>query len=99
MIDKPVIDLPQPDSPTRPSVSPGSMLRLTLPTAWTTDRLSWMCVDRSLISMTGGIRVGTSQVSGGSGQRRRSRTSRESRSASPIRLQAMTTSTIDAPTG
>ncbi len=40
MIDRPVIDLPQPDSPTSPSVSPGSMLRLTLPTAWTTDLLS-----------------------------------------------------------
>jgi len=54
MIDNPGIDLPQPDSPTRPSVSPGSMVRLTLPTACTTDLLSWICVGRSLISMTGG---------------------------------------------
>ena len=56
MIDSPVIDFPQPDSPTRPSVSPGSMRRLTLPTACTTDLVSWMWVDRSSISMTGGIR-------------------------------------------
>ncbi len=42
MIDNPVIDFPQPDSPTRPSVSPGSMRKLMLPTACTTDLLSWM---------------------------------------------------------
>src|SRR5215469_6710890 len=56
MIDRPVIDLPQPDSPTSPSVSPGSMCRSTLPTACTTDLLSWIWVDRSVISRTGAIR-------------------------------------------
>src|ERR1017187_4701911 len=56
MIDRPVIDFPQPDSPTSPSVSPGSMARLMPPTAWTTDRGSWMCVERALIRRTGTIR-------------------------------------------
>ncbi len=36
IIDDAVIDLPQPDSPTRPTVSPGSMLRLMPSTAFTT---------------------------------------------------------------
>ena len=31
----PVVDLPQPDSPTRPSVSPGSTSKLMPDTAWT----------------------------------------------------------------
>src|ERR1022692_2640336 len=55
-MDSPVIDLPQPDSPTRPTVSPGSMRRSTFPTACTTDLVSWICVERSLISRTGAIR-------------------------------------------
>ena len=33
---RPVVVLPQPDSPTSPSVSPGSMAKLTPSTAWTT---------------------------------------------------------------
>src|SRR5579863_6367432 len=57
MMDMPVIDFPHPDSPTSPRDSPGSMDRSTLPTAWTTDLVSWMCVDRSLIDRTGGIRA------------------------------------------
>ena len=32
---RPVVDLPHPDSPTSPSVSPGAMSRLTPDTAWT----------------------------------------------------------------
>ena len=40
MMDRPVIDFPHPDSPTSPRVSPGSMDRSTLPTAWTTDLVS-----------------------------------------------------------
>jgi hypothetical protein len=32
-IDRPVVDLPQPDSPTSPSVSPGMMSKLTSSTA------------------------------------------------------------------
>ena len=106
-MDSPVIDLPQPDSPTTPSVSPASMRRLTFPTAWTTDLVSWMCVERSSISRTGAIRGYSSAqwVTAGDGQhrravqRRRSRTSIESRSPSPTRLQAITTMMMHAPTG
>src|SRR6185312_14029765 len=65
MMDRPVIDLPQPDSPTSPSASPGSTVRSTLPTACTTDLVSWMCVDRSLIDRTGGIRVTPGRRPGG----------------------------------
>ena len=35
-IDRPVVDLPQPDSPTRPSVSPGEMVNETPLTTCTT---------------------------------------------------------------
>src|SRR6266571_1540172 len=56
MIDRPVMDLPQPDSPTSPRVSPASIRRSILPTACTTDLVSWMCVDRSVISRTGAMR-------------------------------------------
>ena len=63
MMDRPVIDFPHPDSPTSPRASPGAMDRSTLPTAWTTDLVSWMCVDRSVICRTGGIR-GYSWVGG-----------------------------------
>ena len=55
MIDKPVMDLPQPDSPTMPRVSPASICMSTLPTAWTTELVSLMCVDRSLMSSTGAM--------------------------------------------
>ena len=54
-MDRPVMDFPQPDSPTRPRVSPASMARSMLPTACTTDLVSWMWVDRSVISSTGVI--------------------------------------------
>ena len=38
-MQRPVVDLPQPDSPTRPSVSPGAMSKLTPSTACTTSAL------------------------------------------------------------
>ena len=106
-MDSPVIDLPQPDSPTTPSVSPCSMCRSTFPTACTTDLVSWMCVERSLISRTGAIRGYSSALWVKASeaahrlpdQRLRSRTSIESRSASPIRLHAITTRMMHAPTG
>src|SRR6516162_936901 len=47
MIDNAVIVLPQPDSPTTPSVSPWSTCSVTPSTAWTTPSLSWMWVRRS----------------------------------------------------
>ena len=47
MIDNAVIVLPQPDSPTTPSVSPSSTCSVTPSTACTTLRLSWMVVRRS----------------------------------------------------
>ena len=37
--DRPVVDLPHPDSPTRPSVSPAAMVKETPHTAWTTPTL------------------------------------------------------------
>src|SRR5438270_3700382 len=37
---RPSVDLPHPDSPTRPSVSPAAMVRSTPSTAWTTPRPS-----------------------------------------------------------
>jgi hypothetical protein len=36
MMENPVIDLPQPDSPTSPSTSPGASAKLTPSTAFTT---------------------------------------------------------------
>src|ERR1700691_2798983 len=59
MMDRPVIDFPHPDSPTRPRASPASMVRSTFPTAWTTDLVSWMCVDRSVICRVGAIGGGS----------------------------------------
>ncbi len=52
MIDRPVIVLPQPDSPTRPTVSPGSTAKLTPSTARTTPERSLMNVRRPSISST-----------------------------------------------
>jgi hypothetical protein len=46
MIDSPVMDLPQPDSPTMPEGLPGLDGSSTLPTACTTELVSWMCVVR-----------------------------------------------------
>src|SRR5487761_1302001 len=53
MMDSAVIVLPQPDSPTTPSVSPGSTCNDTPSTAWTTPSRSLIWVWRSLISSSG----------------------------------------------
>ena len=50
MIDMPVMDFPHPDSPTRPTVSPGSMVRETPSTACTVECRIRMCVRRSSTS-------------------------------------------------
>ena len=42
MIARPVVDLPQPDSPTRPSVSPRFMVNETPSTARTSPMWRWM---------------------------------------------------------
>src|SRR5580704_15317259 len=52
MIELPSIDFPQPDSPTRPSVSPSATCRLTPSTACTVEPRSRISVCRSLISST-----------------------------------------------
>src|SRR5258708_6601065 len=46
MIALPRVDLPQPDSPTRPSVSPASTSKLTSSTARTTPRALWYWTQR-----------------------------------------------------
>ena len=102
IIDSPVMDLPQPDSPTRPRVSPVPMARLTLPTAWTTERDSFIWVERSSTSITGWWGRATGQrvaVRSSMAQRRLRRTSTVSRMASPMKLKAMTTATRQTPTG
>src|SRR5580700_4822314 len=52
MIELPSIDFPQPDSPTRPSVSPSATSRLTPSTACTVEPRSRISACRSLISST-----------------------------------------------
>ncbi len=93
-MERPSIDLPQPDSPTRPSVSPASMARSTLPTACTTERGELDVGGEVLDVERSGHRISPSGA-----QRRRRRTSKASRKASPMRLQAITTATRQAPTG
>src|SRR5438874_576783 len=53
MSDSAVTDLPQPDSPTRPSVSPASRLKVTPSTARTTPSRVKNCVLRSWTSSSG----------------------------------------------
>ena len=58
---RPVVDLPQPDSPTRPSVSPSSTSKLTSDTAWTLrpppgGELDDEVLDRSRTSSVGSRR-------------------------------------------
>jgi hypothetical protein len=48
MIEYPVTDLPEPDSPTRPSASPRATLKLTSSTALTTPALVMKWVRRPL---------------------------------------------------
>ena len=57
---RPTVVLPQPDSPTRPSVSPRWMSKLTPSTAWTTATVRWRtpprtgkCLTRSRTSTSG----------------------------------------------
>src|SRR5258708_23760503 len=54
MSDSAVTDLPQPDSPTRPSVSPAASSNDTPSTAWTTPSRVKNCVLRSLTSSSSG---------------------------------------------
>src|SRR5262245_22389902 len=59
MSARPVVDLPQPDSPTSPSVSPLRTSRLTSDTAWTlspvrpTGNSTTRCSARSSVSSSG----------------------------------------------
>src|SRR5215216_1420945 len=43
---RPVVDLPHPDSPTRPSVSPGLTWNEMPSTAWTAPTLRWKMIPR-----------------------------------------------------
>src|SRR5262249_45284045 len=52
-IDRHVIDLPEPDSPTMPSVSPRPTENVAPSTAFTTPRRVWMYVRRSRTSRSG----------------------------------------------
>ena len=89
MIDSAVIVLPQPDSPTMPSVSPSSTCSDTPSTACTTPFLSWISVRRSSICKSATI----------SPYRRCSRVSNASRSASPMKLNEMQVRMISTPGG
>ena len=53
MIAIEVIDLPQPDSPTKPIVSPGRTLKLTLSTTLTSPCASGNWMDKFLTSSRG----------------------------------------------
>ena len=90
MIVSAVIVLPQPDSPTTPSVSPSSTCSVTPSTACTTPSLSWISVRRSVIS---------SSATTGPPYRRCSRVSNASRSASPMKLNEMQVKMISTPGG
>ncbi len=92
MIDKAVIVLPQPDSPTMPRVSPGSSWNETPSTACTTPSRSLIWVRRSLTSSSGATRSPFSY-------RRCSRVSKASRSASPMKLKDTTVAMMTRPAG
>src|SRR5205814_1980389 len=49
----PTVVLPQPDSPTSPTVSPACIAKLTPSTAWTVECLSAISTRRSATSSTG----------------------------------------------
>ncbi len=53
MIEKPVMLLPEPDSPTRPMTSPRFRLKETPSTAFTTPARAWKKVARSATSRSG----------------------------------------------
>jgi len=86
-----VIDLPDPDSPTIATISPGETDSDTPSTA----RAAPNDTTRSLMSSADS---GICTVSG-TGHRSRSRTSNASRSPSPMKLNAHTTITIAMPAG
>ena len=52
---RPVVDLPQPDSPTRPSVSPWRMVKLMPATAWTVVLPWWKETWRSSTDSSGSV--------------------------------------------
>ena len=92
MIDSAVIVLPQPDSPTMPSVSPGRPRSVTPSTACTVP----------LAQLDLGVQVGRSPVPEATSRRqpfyrRCSRVSNASRSASPMKLNAMQVRMIAMP--
>ena len=91
MIDSAVIVLPQPDSPTMPSVSPSATSSDTPSTACTTPSRNWISVRRSVISR--------SATSCCPPYRRCSRVSNASRSASPMKLNEMQVKMIAMPGG
>ncbi len=65
MIESAVTDLPQPDSPTIPSVRPFSTWKETPSTAWTTPSRVKKCVLRSLTSRSAtGLRLPGAGVEG-----------------------------------
>ncbi len=94
-ISRPVVDLPQPDSPTSPSVSPGSSAKLTPSTARITRRrrashapptancLASPCTSRSGVAITGrpGRRRSAPAPAPRAGARRAGRPRRRGRSA------------------
>ena len=94
MIDSAVIVLPEPDSPTMPRHSPGATDSDTPSIACTVARRSRISVCRSWMS-----RSGANESPPKRNQRRCRRTSNESRSASPMKLIAMTTRMIAMPAG
>ena len=52
---RPVVDLPQPDSPTRPSVSPWRMVKVMPATAWTVVLPWWNETWRSSTDRSGSV--------------------------------------------
>ena len=72
MIARPVVDLPQPDSPTRPSVSPRTTSKLTPDTAWTVRPAAGGELDDEVLDPAG-RRVGVVAEVGLAGGRRRVR--------------------------
>ncbi len=66
-MQRPVVDFPQPDSPTSPSVSPRSTEKLTPETAWTSPTLCWNRPARIGNSLTRSVTSRTSCGSTGTG--------------------------------
>ncbi len=96
MTDSAVIVLPLPDSPTMPRHSPGFTVSDTPSMACTTPWRSRISVRRSSIDRSGANRKTPPNKED---KRRCSRTSNASRSASPMKLMAMTTRMIAMPAG